>query len=311
MDTSMDAIKETILESWITSMPKKFIDFLNSQHHQLNHYFVSIHKHYRKREKQLPVFHFQSPELEYRSELVRWLKALQKELNFSTLSLHLSVHLMDYFMDNHMIAIEKLSRVALVCMLIAVSFEDLDGVLPSLQSLCEKIGHEFNRKDIIEVQGTVLKFYGFNIGHSTVAHFAHMFLAFIIDETDLEGMTVRSRGTLCVEYYEHALTVLNTLLDRCLMEVQYLKFEQSLVASVFILAIRKSLDLSPCWTKFLQFITGYSPEDLYPCIVLYNTLQSPEAQISVDHFKLSSSEDSGYTTSSSCNSPQSNHSSTT
>jgi Cyclin len=58
-------------------------------------------------------------QLEYRSELVRWLKALQKELNFSTLALHLAVHLMDFFMDNHMIPIEKLSRVALVCVLTA------------------------------------------------------------------------------------------------------------------------------------------------------------------------------------------------
>ncbi|XP_017299803.1 cyclin-J isoform X2 [Diaphorina citri] len=290
-------------------MPSRYVNYLNSRVH-LDQYFVSVHEYYRKQEKNCPVYHFQSPELEYRSELVRWLKALQKELNFSTLALHLAVHLMDFFMDNHMIPIEKLSRVALVCVLTAVNFEDLDGALPRLQALCEKIGHEYNRKDIIEVQTKVLEFYKFHIGRPTVAHFTHIYSAFIVDFMDLDGTIGGNQDSLCIEYYDNAQTHICKLLDRCLNEVQYLKFEQSLVAAVFILAVRKSLELFPCWTKMLQCITGYSLEDLHPCIALYNTLQSPEGQISASDFELSTSDDSGYTTSGSCNSPQPNHSNT-
>lgn len=307
----MENMKEDILESWIMSMPRKYTDYLDSRTN-LADYFVSIHEYYRRQEKEFAVFHFQSPELEYRGELVRWLKALQHELSFSTLALHLAVHLLDYFMDNHMVAVDKLSRVALVCMLMAVSIEDLDGILPRLQSLCLRVGHEFHRTDIIDVQRTVLTFFGFALGRPTVAHFAHMYLAFVIDTRDLEALRStgcnKSTGATCVEMYDQARSLLRATPDTCLSEVQYMKFEHSLVAAVFILAVRKSLDLSPAWTKMLQFMTGYSLEDLHPCITLYNTLQNPAAQLSASDFDLSVSEDSGYTTSSSCYSPQSKQS---
>jgi hypothetical protein len=50
---------------------------------------------------------------------VTWLRSVAEELHLSNTSVHLAVYLLDIFMDNHRIVEERLSLVALVCILLA------------------------------------------------------------------------------------------------------------------------------------------------------------------------------------------------
>jgi hypothetical protein len=50
---------------------------------------------------------------------VTWLRAIAEELHLSNSSVHLAVYLLDIFMDNHRIVEERLSLVALACILLA------------------------------------------------------------------------------------------------------------------------------------------------------------------------------------------------
>lgn len=73
----------------------------------------------RKKELSLPKFKASSPQLSVRRYLVDWLAIIFEKVGSSYGILHLSVSLMDYFMDNHDIPEPQLHLVALSCFLIA------------------------------------------------------------------------------------------------------------------------------------------------------------------------------------------------
>ena len=73
----------------------------------------------RKKELTLAQYKASSPQINVRRYLVDWLAIIFEKIGSSYGILHLSVTLMDYFMDNHDIPEPKLHLVALTCFLVA------------------------------------------------------------------------------------------------------------------------------------------------------------------------------------------------
>jgi hypothetical protein len=73
----------------------------------------------RKKELTLAQYKASSPQLAVRRYLVDWLAIIFEKIGSSYGILHLSVTLMDYFMDNHDIPEPQLHLVALTCFLLA------------------------------------------------------------------------------------------------------------------------------------------------------------------------------------------------
>lgn len=280
--------QQEFLDSWLVSMPEAYINMLHTIVN-MDNYFVNILNHYRQREQLCPVYQFQSPELEYRPYLVGFLKDLQCELHFSMEALHLAVFLLDFYMDSHVMGQEKFSLHTLCCMFLAVKFEDKLGTLPPLQAFHSVVDTPFTRSDVMQVEMDVFEYFDFSIGRPTVAHFAQIFLIFLIDIEDLDSsLSVEESAAECIELFNSAQAILTDILDKCLGEVEYLRFEQSRVASAMVLTARKKLNLFPCWTESLQLMTGYTLDALYPCIELYDYFNPPESEITSWDF-----EDSG------------------
>ena len=78
-----------------------------------------IHEVLRKKEMTLTHFKASSPQLALRRYLVDWLAIIFEKMGSSYGILHLSVSLMDFFMDNHDIPEPQLHLVALTCFLLA------------------------------------------------------------------------------------------------------------------------------------------------------------------------------------------------
>lgn len=90
-------------EWWETELAKDIVDVL------------------RKKESHLPQYKASSPQITVRRYLVDWLAIIFEKTGSSYGILHLSVALMDYFMDNHDIPEAQLHLVALTCFLLAGS----------------------------------------------------------------------------------------------------------------------------------------------------------------------------------------------
>lgn len=73
----------------------------------------------RKKELTLAQYKASSPQIGVRRYLVDWLAIIVEKIGSSYGILHLSVTLMDYFMDNHDIPEPQLHLVALTCFLVA------------------------------------------------------------------------------------------------------------------------------------------------------------------------------------------------
>ena len=78
-----------------------------------------IHEVLRKKESTLAQYKGSSPQLAIRRYLVDWLAIIFEKIGSSYGILHLSVSLMDFFMDNHDIPEPQLHLVALTCFLLA------------------------------------------------------------------------------------------------------------------------------------------------------------------------------------------------
>ena len=78
-----------------------------------------IHQTLRSREDSTGHIQFKSPQLYFRRELVDFLTAVSKDLCISTGTRHLSIRLMDLFMDGHNVMDYRLKLMALTCLFIA------------------------------------------------------------------------------------------------------------------------------------------------------------------------------------------------
>lgn len=88
--------------------------FWGISEYDTDHYTVLV-----QREKNRVSFYYKSPQIEHRSTLVEWMKKIAALKKLDNSSIHLAVYLLDVFMDNHHIVIERLYLVALVCLLLA------------------------------------------------------------------------------------------------------------------------------------------------------------------------------------------------
>ncbi|KAJ8961503.1 hypothetical protein NQ318_014752 [Aromia moschata] len=140
----------------------------------------------RQREKtRIPFFH-QAPQYAYRHHLVEYIKRICIEKRLSHCCLHLTVYLMDIFMDNHSIVPERVLLVANVCLLIAAKFEESTFSIPKIQELNAAINNRYTVKDYKELELIILKFFHWYIMFPTAAHYTHYFMQAIVTSDDLK-----------------------------------------------------------------------------------------------------------------------------
>lgn len=80
---------------------------------------VEIYSCLRIREVAVPEFVCQSPQIQHRDWLVEWMSATCEKFSLSTTCLHLSVLILDLFMDNFEIDNHQLYLLAISCIQIS------------------------------------------------------------------------------------------------------------------------------------------------------------------------------------------------
>ncbi|XP_063230885.1 cyclin-J isoform X2 [Bacillus rossius redtenbacheri] len=243
-------------------------------------YAEDIHAALRQKELKRAHFHYQSPQLQDRIGLVRWLSSKAEKLSLSLTTVHLAVYLLDVFMDNHSITAERLKLVVLVCVLLAAKFEEQEVNVPTARALNTMVGGQYVIKDYTLLEIMVLRHLQWNLLLPTAAQFAQYYTREMTSAGDLRHAPhfASYRELEC-----HAYDCIKDYLDETLLDISVHQFLPSVVASTCVLATRRHLDLTPEWTPTLGSLTGYEYRDLQPCLSWLLSLRQKQKLASPDH----------------------------
>ncbi|XP_050314132.1 cyclin-J-like protein [Anthonomus grandis grandis] len=229
----------------------------NQSWENIKEYLESFKEVTRQREKNLIPFYHNAPQLAYRSGIVRYLKKVCTDKQFSHCCLHLAVYLVDIFMDSHNIVPQKILVMTNVCLLLAVKFEEHVRQVPKISELNAIVQNRYTVKEHKFWEIVILNFFCWYIRYPTAAHYAHYFMQVSVTAEELRNRseTVRSMVfTLNEKVLEY--------LDQVIESVHYMQdFRPSLLAAAIISASRIECGLPP-WTDYLSEITDYKIDDI-------------------------------------------------
>ncbi|XP_071091123.1 cyclin-J-like [Haliotis cracherodii] len=235
---------------------------------------ADIYATLKQKEQELPVFHSQGFQLSARTYLVDWLSLVVEQLQLSSLTLHLAVFLLDFYMDSVDTDRYKLYLLAMTCLRVACKFEEHIDKLPRpsvLNSLLPKtvgisLGYDgYLLPDFLDMELSVLRFHNWRISAPTTAHFLPYFLTIAADEGDLHnGVPIVSK-TVVLPYLEKHAKYFSEI---SLQDHTFRDYPPSLTAAACIAASRICLHLSPTWPKHMMLLTDYYLEELLPCMQL-------------------------------------------
>ncbi|XP_067003557.1 cyclin-J [Anabrus simplex] len=256
----------------------------------LSEYAAEIASTLREREKLRMPFHFHSPEFRYRPYLVNWLRKVSEDMKMCNTCVHLAVYILDIFMDNHAIVVERLNLVTLVCLLLAAKFEERDSNVPKISELNLLVENPHPLRDYINVEFMILKFLNWNLVIPTAAHFAEYFAMFATLPSDLQH-------ACSVQSYRHlqelAQKYIKDFLDQSLLEESLMGCRPSLVAAACVAAARYYLNLASPWSATLCEVTHYNLHHLQPYLNILLRTRTPVKSIKRKTFE---SPDHGYGT---------------
>jgi len=235
-------------------------------------------------------FRFQSPQIQSRPYLVCWIGTVAEKFQVCTCTLHLAVFIMDTFMDNHTIDLDRLHLVALVCLLVAAKYEERDVGIPKINELNSVVNCRYTTIDFQGLEIMILSFLDWNLNLPTAAHFAEYYSLYTVSRKDWDTMEYTSYES----FWKEARRLVQDYLNRSLIDVRMLQFMPSLVAATCIFLARQQLNLSTKWSNELITVTKYCFGDLATCadVILSKSINHGKER----KRKLADSPDLGYDT---------------
>ncbi|XP_067927847.1 cyclin-J-like [Watersipora subatra] len=208
-------------------------------------------------EKKIPVLMFRSPQTESRPPLIDWLIMASNFFDLHSSSLHLSIALMDTFLDSFIVDSEQLHLLGLSCIQIAAKFEEREVAIPRVKELLELTKKPYSLKLCMKMELAVLSHLKWQVGIPTVAHFCNYYSSQLIDSTDLlldrplKPDEVSTVDQLCRDY-------LSYLINLPLQDINFRRLRPSVVACAVLAAVRQLVSLSPLWPDRLEAKSGIS-----------------------------------------------------
>ncbi|XP_072290466.1 cyclin-A2 [Eucyclogobius newberryi] len=213
-------------------------------------YAAEIHTHLREMEvKTRPKAGYMKKQpditISMRSILVDWLVEVGEEYKLQNETLYLAVNYIDRFLSSMSVLRGKLQLVGTAAMLLASKFEEIYP--PEVAEFVYITDDTYTRKQVLRMEHMVLKVLSFNLAAPTINQFLTQYVL-----THSVGKQVES-----LAMYLGELSLIDS--DPCL---KYLPSQTA--AAAYILANRTVTGGS--WPKALMEMSGYSLEELLPCV---------------------------------------------
>lgn len=179
-----------------------------------------------------------------RAILIDWLIEVHLKFKLMPETLYLTVNLIDRYLEQNGVVRQKLQLVGVTAMLLASKYEEIYA--PEVRDFVYITDRAYTREQILTMETNMLQSFSFNITTPTAYPFLKRFL---------KAAGTNTRLTQMATYF----------MERTLQEYRMLQFLPSMVAAAAVNMAMRSLDHGQ-WNSTLEYYTGYSEEQLFPCI---------------------------------------------
>ncbi|PAN21096.1 hypothetical protein PAHAL_3G440000 [Panicum hallii] len=193
-----------------------------------------------------------------RGLLIDWLVEVSEEYKLVADTLYLTVYLIDQFLSQNCIQMQKLQLLGITSMLIASKYEEFCA--PSVEEFCIITDSTYQKAEVLEMERKVLDDLGFHLSVPTTNMFLRRFLR------AAQASCIAPSSTLCY--------LANYLAELTLIDYGFLKFLPSVVAASSVFLARWTLNQSDHpWNPTLEHYTSYKSSNIRMCVCALQKLQ--------------------------------------
>lgn len=231
---------------------------------------LQVHTTLTEREKaRKRVFQGRSPQLTYRRQLVDWITSIAERHKLGLTSLHLAVYLLDFFMDNFDVSRNQLNLVAMGCLSVATKFEEKEEDIPKQNVLSHYCAGAYASSDFLQMELMLLKFFDWEVGLVTPAHFINFYIHFTCTEfepkeeasSETDVFQAEQKKKICDSVKSYARYFMSV----CIQYHHFHDYVPSVIAAASICATRFCLNLIPVFPPQFQNINTFSESQLLGC----------------------------------------------
>lgn len=180
-----------------------------------------------------------------RTVLIEWLIQVHQRFQLAQETLYLTVSLVDRFMSKTVVSHDKIQLVGVAALLVASKYEDTYP--PHLKHLCALTEDAYTKEQVIDMEQLLLSTLDFDLGCPLSLHFLR-----------------RGSRAAYSDCYIHGLS--KYLLELALPHASMMSFLPSKQAAASLHVSREVFKLADGWNPTIQFYTGYSLDDIMPCV---------------------------------------------
>ncbi|KAL1225535.1 Cyclin-B2-1 [Cardamine amara subsp. amara] len=248
--TEADPMEEVEMEDVIVEDPIFDIDVSDAKNSLAAvEYVQDLYAFYRKTERFscVPVdYMMQQIDLneKMRAILIDWLIEVHDKFDLMNETLFLTVNLIDRFLSKRTVMRKKLQLVGLVALLLACKYEEVS--VPIVEDLVLISDKAYTRKDVLEMEKTMLSTLQFNISLPTQYPFLKRFLKAAQADKKCEILA-------------------SFLIELAIVEYEMLQFPPSLLAATSVYTAQCTLNGFKKWNSTCEFHCYYSEDQLMEC----------------------------------------------
>lgn len=234
---------------------------------------LQVHETLTDRERaRRRVFQGRSPQLSYRRQLVDWITSIAERHKLSLTSLHLAVYLLDFFMDNFDVSRNQLNLVAMGCLSVSAKFEEKEEDIPKQNVLSHYCSGAYAASDFLQMELMLLKFFDWEVGLVTPAHFINFYVHSTCAETQTEMRSADNETVIATvtsleqqQIADSVKSYARYFMSVCIQYHHFHDYHPSVIAAASICATRYCLNLIPVFPNQLQNISPFSESQLMAC----------------------------------------------
>ncbi|NXP55852.1 CCNA2 protein, partial [Heliornis fulica] len=180
-----------------------------------------------------------------RAILVDWLVEVGEEYKLQNETLHLAVNYIDRFLSSMSVLRGKLQLVGTAAMLLASKFEEIYP--PEVAEFVYITDDTYTKKQVLRMEHLILKVLSFDLAAPTINQFLTQYFLHHQTNTKVESLSM----------YLGELSLIDA--------DPYLKYLPSVIAAAAFLLASYTI-LGQTWPESLCKATGYTLEDIKPCL---------------------------------------------
>ncbi|MCL7035297.1 hypothetical protein MKW94_000264 [Papaver nudicaule] len=209
-------------------------------------YVEDLYEFYKLAENQVGDYMDRQTEIDAHTRLVLvfWLIDVRYQLKFPSEVLFLTVHIVDRYLEQNLVAQKDLPLLGLSAMLIAGKYEE--DKPPGVEEFVTIASGFYNREQILSTEKSILEKLGWSLTVPNPYHFLIRFVKAAGADKEMEDIAF-------------------FMAELGLMQYEMMKFCPSMLAASAVYAAKLYLKKTPLWNETLEFHTGYSESQLTGC----------------------------------------------